>query len=227
LGLAWFFLARAYGSDCLPGWRGMPPLYYRDALVIGTCGCAALMGMGRLRELLARLWPVERYSFPASIPSGLDATLPALQTLAGVVMFGFIAIGVLALAAGFAAWYLHGAWKQALLLGLLALLGAPRWGSVGDLLQNVVVGWAGLLLIWWAVHRVVRFNLLGYFLTAALLLLAPAAAQLLRQPNTYFRANGWAVVAAAVALFLWPFIAWRRGARVVESAGHGDSPIPA
>ena len=210
-GLAWFFLARTYGADRLPGWHGMPPLYYRDALVVGAGGCAALLGMERLRELVARLWPVAQHGFPASVPVGLDATLPALQVLAGAVTQSFIAIGVLALAAGFASWYLRGAWKQASLLGLLALLGAPRWGSAGDLLQNVLIGWAGLLLIWWAAHRVVRFNLLGYFLAAALPILAAAAAELLRQPNFYFRTNGWALVAAAVALLLWPVISWQRG----------------
>ena len=227
LGLAWFFLARAYGSDCLPSWRGMPPLYYRDALLVGACGCAVLMGMGRLRELLARLWPVAHYGFSASIPSGLDAAPPALQALASVVMFGLIFIAVLALAAGFLSSYLRAAWKQALLLGLLALLGAPRWGSTGDLLQSVLAGWAGLLLLWWAVHRVVRFNLLGYFLAAALVLLATGAAELLRQPNFYFRANGGTLLVAAVALLLWPLIAWRRGARAVNGADGGNSPIPA
>jgi hypothetical protein len=117
---------------------------------------------------------------------------------------------------------------QVLLLGLVALLGAPAWGggSAGDLLQNVLTGWAGLALIWWAAHRVVRFNLLGYFLAAALLLLATAAAELLRQPNFYFRANGWAVVAAAVALLLWPIIAWQRGNRALTgpSPAHGANP---
>jgi len=223
-GLALFFLARTYGSDRMPGWHGMPPLYYRDALVVGVCSAAGLMGMERLRELVARLWPVAQHGFPAGVPAGLDATLPALQALAGAVTQSFIAIGVLALAAGFASWYLRSVWLQALLLGLLALAGAPRWGSAGDLLQNALAGWAGLLLIWWAAHRVVRFNLLGYFLAAALLLLATAAAELLRQPNLYFRANGWAVVATAVALLLWPVIAWQGARQRVSRAPDGVNP---
>ena len=68
LGLAWFFLARAYGSDALPGWHGVPALYYRDALVAGACGFAIVMGFERLRELVSRLWPVAHYGFPAGRP---------------------------------------------------------------------------------------------------------------------------------------------------------------
>jgi hypothetical protein len=227
-GLAWFFLARSYGPDRLPGWLGMPPLYYRDALLLGLCGCGIAAGMARLRELIAQLWPVAQYGLTASVPANLDSALPALQVLAGAVTAGLITIGFLALAAGFAAWYVRNPWMQVLLLGLLALLSAPAWGggSVGGLLQDVLVGWVGILLIWWAVHRVVRFNLLGYFLAISLSMFAAAAAELLRQPNSYFRANGWAVVAAAVMLLLWPLIAWQRGARATDSAGDGGSPIP-
>ena len=139
-------------------------------------------------------------------------------------MVSFIAIGVLALAAGFASAYLRETWKQALVLGLLALLAAPRWGSAGDLVQNFVMGWALLLLLWWAARRIVRFNLLGYFLAAALLLLATSAVQFLRQPNAYFRANGWALVAAASVLLLWPLGSWHRGARVPNVADSDGSP---
>ncbi len=219
-GLAWFFLARGYGSERLPGWRWMPPLYYRDALLVGLCGFGIAAGMARLREVVAQLWPVGQYGFPASVPANPDAALPALQVLASAVTTGFIAIGVLALAAGFAAWYVRNPWMQALLLGLVALLGAPAWGggSAGGLLQNVLIGWTGMLLIWWAVHRVVRFNVLGYFLAIALTVLAPAAAELLRQPNSYLSANGWTLVAAAILLLLWPIIAWQRGNRASAAA---------
>ena len=134
LGLGWFFLARAYGSEVLPGSRVvMPALYYRDALVLGACGVAIFLGMARLRDLLERLWPVNHYAFPAGVPAGLDAAPPALQALAGAVMSSFIAAGILALVAGFASFYLHEAWKQILSLGVLAFLAAPRWGSAAEL----------------------------------------------------------------------------------------------
>jgi hypothetical protein len=136
-----------------------------------------------------------------------------LQALASAVMFTFVSVGVLALATGFASSYLRGAWNQALALGVLAFVAAPRWGSSAELLQNVMLGWAALLLLWWTVQRAFRFNLLGYFLTVALLVLVNAAAELLRQPNLYFRANGALLVAVALALLLWPLLAWRRGSR--------------
>jgi hypothetical protein len=218
--LAWFFLARAYGPEQLPSGRRMPPHYYRDALVIGACGCAVLLGLEQIRELVMWLWPVARHGFAASVPVGLDATMPAAQALGLAVMQSYAAVGALALTAGFAAWRLPRIWLQVLLLGLLALLGAPRWGSPGDLLQSFLVGWASLLLIWWAAHRVARFNLLGYFLIALLTLLVAAAPQMLRQPNLYFRANGWALAAVALALLLWPLLAWQR-ARNLNSGTEG------
>ena len=65
-GLAWFFLARAYGSDRLPASRGMAGAYYRDAALVGFCGWAVFIGLHRLRDLAAAIWPVARYAFPAN-----------------------------------------------------------------------------------------------------------------------------------------------------------------
>jgi hypothetical protein len=142
--------------------------------------------------------------------------------LAGALTQSFATIGVLALALGFASWYLRRAWMQALLLGIAAVLIAPRWGSAGDLLQNAVAGWVVLALIWWGAQCVVRFNLLGYFLVAMLTSLVVAAAELLRQPNSYLRGNGWVIVAAAVLLLLWPLAAWNRRAPGDETIRAGD-----
>jgi hypothetical protein len=228
LGLAWFFLAGSYGASELPGWRGMPSLYYRDALISGIGGFAILAGVARLQIVIEKIWPVLHFGFQASVPEILDAAPPALQVMARAVMFGFIAIGVLALAAGFTAGYMRETWKQISALGVLAILAAPRWGSPGELLQNTLVGWAALLLLWWVVHRILRFNLLAYFLTTSLLLLANAAADLLRQPNTYFRANGAVLIVAIFMLLAWPLIAWRSGrARRSADTPRDISPTPA
>jgi len=53
---------------------------------------------------------------------------------------------------------------------------------------------------------------MGYFLLIMLLALAEGGTQLLQQPNPFFRSNGYAVVAFAVALLAWPVVAWRRAA---------------
>ena len=54
---------------------------------------------------------------------------------------------------------------------------------------------------------------MGYFLLAAMLVLVPAAVDLLQQPNTYFHANGCAIAAFALALLGWPLLLWCRGLR--------------
>ena len=212
-GLAWFFLAHFYGSDRLPGWRGMPAAYYRDALAIGICGCAALAGLHRLPDLAAHFWPVARHALAANVPDALDPSQPALNAMAVAVTRSFFAVGVLALALGFASWYLRRAWQQWLLLIALAVLMVPDWGSAGDFAQRAAATFVGLAVIWWGAQRVVRFNLLGYFLIFGLLLLAGPAADLLRQPNSFFHANGWTLAATGVVLLLWTFGAWQRAAR--------------
>ena len=54
-----------------------------------------------------------------------------------------------------------------------------------------------------------RFNVLGYFLLAAIFALVPAAMELMEQPNSYLHANGYAVIAMALAILAWPLIRWR------------------
>ena len=208
-GLAWFFLAHTYGAGRLPGWRGMPAAYYRDALLIAVCGFAVLAGLHHLPDLAARFWPVARHSLPATAPDVLDAGQPALYAIALAVPRSFFAVGGLALVLGFASWYVRRAWQHVALLLVVALLLAPQWGSVGDFLQSAAVTFFSLAVIWWGARRVVRFNLLGYFLTVALLLLAGPALDLLRQPNSFFHANGWALAASGLLLLLWPLIAWQ------------------
>jgi hypothetical protein len=220
LGFAWFFLARAYGGEQLPIRRSMPATYYRDALFVGVFGCVVLIGLEHVRELVARMWPVARHSFMASAPELVDAVLPALQAFSAAVVRSYVAVGVLALVAGVFSLYLRRFSLQVLALGLVAVFVAPRWGSAGDLVQSIVVGWAGLLILWWGVRRVVRFNLLGYFLLTALASLGAASAELLGQPNSYYRAHGWAVVAVALLLLVWPVSAWlRRGSPTSLASG--------
>src|ERR1019366_10801818 len=57
LGLAWFFLERAFGPGRIPAWAGMRAEYYRDAICVAVFGAAALMGLNRLPGLLSR-WPI-------------------------------------------------------------------------------------------------------------------------------------------------------------------------
>jgi hypothetical protein len=220
-GLAWFFLARLYGAECLPGWRGMPAIYYRDAFLVGLGGSIAVLGVGRLTDLLARIWAVPQYAFPEDVPQELQFLLPALHALGSGLTRSFLAVGLLALALGFASYCLRSSAMQTLLLGVAALLAAPLGGSAGEFVEKALAIFAGLMLLWWGSQRLVRFNLLGYLLVAMLLSLAPAAAELLRQPNSFFRANGWGVVAVLVALFLWPLAAWQWKKQIRTREGPG------
>ncbi len=213
-GLAWFFLSRVFGAERLPAWRGMPAAYYRDAFGLALGGTGVLLGLSRLPYLLARIWPTAHRTVEAGLPTGFfDSYFPAAQAIGQAVaggFGGFFLIGYIALAAGFLAGYVRQRWMQFGLLLLLAVALAGDWGSPADFAQRVVVHLLFLGVVWWGVTRVVRFNLLAYFLIAAAIALVTAAGMLLRQPNPFFRANGYAVVAALLALLAWPMIAWLR-----------------
>jgi hypothetical protein len=64
--------------------------------------------------------------------------------------------------------------------------------------------------LWYGVAQIARFNVLGYFLLAAMIALVPASIELLEQPNPYLHANGYAVVAIALAILAWPLMRWKR-----------------
>jgi len=76
-GVAWFFLARVFGEQRLPSWRGMPAAYYRDAFCLALAGTGVLLGLGRLPFFLSRVWPAVRRTLEASLPAGFDSYFPA------------------------------------------------------------------------------------------------------------------------------------------------------
>jgi hypothetical protein len=212
-GLAWFFLARAYGSDRLPFSRKMASAYYRDAALVGFCGWAIFIGLHRLRDLAAAIWPVARFDFPANVPAGLDANWPAVNVLASATAYSFLAVGIVVLVLGFVSGYLRSSWMQLILLAAFAILSVPRWGSRGDFIQSAALVFLQFAVIWWGAKRVVRLNFLGYFLLAMLLSLSPAIDALTRQPNPYFRSNAVVLMAAVAILLLGLLASWRRAAR--------------
>jgi len=66
-------------------------------------------------------------------------------------------------------------------------------------------------MIVFGVRRVIRFNVLGCLLIVVCIALMGAASQLLGQPDSFYRANGYAILSALVLLFAWPLVAWRMG----------------
>jgi Type II CAAX prenyl endopeptidase Rce1-like len=218
LGLGLFFLVHAYGREWPPLWDRSSGAYYRDAIVIMLSGWAILAGIHRLRDFVSAVWPGARYSFPASVPAGLDANWPALNTLSSAIIEGFLMIGIILLLLGFAASYLRRFWMQVILVAALATLSVPRWGSAGDFVQTAAFGFLELAVIWWGARYWVRFNLLGYFLLTMLLILSPAIGELIRQPNTYFRVNGAVLIGAVAFLLVLTLAGWRGSARRQELA---------
>ena len=96
-GMAWYFGRRAFGEERLPGWTGMPPLYYRDAVLIGMGGTAALIGFSRLIAALSAHWPTAHRGIEASFGGDFDATLPAAAIFGTVLLRALMYTGLVAL----------------------------------------------------------------------------------------------------------------------------------
>ena len=212
LGLGVFFLVRGYGADRLPFSHSLSGAYFRDAVVVALCGWAVFAGLHRLHDLAGMIWPVARYAFPAGVPEGLDANWPAMNALTTAVTYSFLTVGSIGLVLGFAARYLRRSWVQVVLLGALAILSVPRWGSAGDLVQSAVLGFIELAVIWWGAKFLARLNLLAYVMLASLLSLSPAIAGFVQQPNTYYRTNGAILIAVVAVLLILPVTWWRAAA---------------
>ena len=106
--------------------------------------------------------------------------------------------------------YVRSQWMRAGLVVLIAVLMATNVATPGAFLRDAAFHLLTIVVLWLGVTRVVRFNVMGYFLLAAMIVLVPDAVELLKQPNAYFHANGYAVVAFALGLLAWPLVLWRR-----------------
>jgi len=211
-GMAWYYAGRAFGADRMPGWFGMPASYYRDALWIGLGGSAGLIGLERVLKVASSHWPTVHRSIEASFGLDFDAVLPAASIIAGTVLRGLLYTGLLVAIAAFVADRVREPWMRLLFLlgGALTLTGS-NWGTPADLAKQFLARLLLLTVLVFGVRWVMRFNLLGGFLVAAGTFLLGGAAELTAQPDSFYRANGYAVLAAMVLLFAWPLIGWRMG----------------
>ena len=208
LGLSWFFLERTFGQGFAPEWRGLNAAYFRDAFCVAAFGSAAFMGLNRLPPLLAR-WPQLRHSLGASVPNNLDQLNPAFGAFASSIVAAFVMAGFIGLAAGLIAAYVRPVWMRAVLLVFVAVQMTTNVASPAAFFRDAAIHLVIVLVLWYGITRLVLFNVLGYFLLAAMLSLVPSAIELLQQPNSYFHANGYAVVAIAIAILAWPLLRWR------------------
>jgi membrane protease YdiL (CAAX protease family) len=209
-GIASYFSNRAFGEERLPVGRPMPGVYYRDALWIGVCGTAGLLGFRRLIEFASMHWPTIHRSLPLSLGQNFDAVLPSGAILGGALISSLFLTGVVGFLAAFVASVVRARWLRftLFLLGAMFLAGSD-WGNGTDFAKQFL-GEAILLgAIVFGVRRVMRFNMLGCLLVVALLTLLGAAAQFLGQPDTFYRTNGYALVLLMILLLAWPLSMWR------------------
>jgi membrane protease YdiL (CAAX protease family) len=209
-GMAWFFSFRAFGVERLPALAQQPANYFRDAVWIGLGGGAVLLGLARLLAAASTHWPTLHRASPASFGSDFDALLPAASILGGTLLRGLLYTGFVAAAASFLAAHVRQPGLRLLLflIGALALTGGS-WGNPSDLAKQFLAQFILLGVLVLGVRYFVRFNLLGCFLVVAGTSLVAGAAELLAQPDSFYRANGNAVLLALILLFAWPLIAWR------------------
>jgi hypothetical protein len=136
--------------------------------------------------------------------------LPAVSFAGGALQHGLRLTGIVVAVAAFVAAQVRHPAVRILLLLLGALSVTPgNWGSPADLAKQFLTQLILLSVLALGVRYAVRFNILGCFLVAAGTSLLGGAAELLSQPNSFYRANGYAVLVALVLLLAWPLIAWR------------------
>jgi membrane protease YdiL (CAAX protease family) len=219
--MGWFFLKRAFGDAALPTWKGMSREYYRDALFIGIGGTGALLAVGRLTEWILARWPTAHRSSPALFGSDFDSLLPAVSIPATAMLHGLVFSGFIAVLCGLVLAHVHRPWVRALLFVLASLAMVSGWGTPADFLKQWIGRTVFLAVAVAGISRVVRMNLLGYFLVLAVPTLLLGAEELLSQPNAFYRHQGMASVGVLLALLAWPLAAWLfpRGARPAETAG--------
>jgi len=98
-----------------------------------------------------------------------------------------------------------------LFLGIAASL-VSNWGTPTDFFKQFLLNAVLLGVIVIGVRRVSRFNLLGLVLVVASVDLATGALELLAQPDSFYHAQGYLVVATLALLLGLPLVAWRLGA---------------
>jgi membrane protease YdiL (CAAX protease family) len=209
-GLAWYFAMRAFGSAPLPSWRGMPALYYRDGLCVAIGGTAGLIGVRRLLEAVFAHWPTMHRSLESAFGTNFDSTLPAAAILGSTIFRGLLLTGLVSLVAAFVAAQIPQRGFRILLFvaGTVTFIGG-NWGSSADLSKQFLADAILLAVLVFGVRYVVRFNILGCFLLVALTTLLGGVQEMLGQSDSFYQANGYALLLVVLALLAWPLFAWR------------------
>ena len=209
--VGWFFLKQAYGELDWPGWTGMPAAYYRDALLMGAGGTAALIAVSRATEFVLRRWPTPHRALPANFGLDFDSYVPGLSIAAAAVLHGLLFTAAIAAVGGLVVAHCKPPALRALLFVAATIALVSGWGSPADFFKQWLAQLAFVAIVVVGVARVVRLNLLGYFLALAIPSFLLGAQELLSQPNGFYRSQGYLVLAALAALLAWPLAGWLVG----------------
>jgi hypothetical protein len=163
-------------------------------------------------------------SLDASFGLDFDALLPAASILGGSVLQGLLFTALVAATASFVAALVRQPALRLLLFlaGALALTGGS-WGSPADLAKQFLARLILLGVLVFGVRQVMRFNILGCFLIIMGTSLLGGATEMLSQPDSFYRANGYAILLALVLLFAWPALAWRQRSPASGARAAGSS----
>ena len=209
-GVGCYYARVAFREERLTSWAGMPGTYYRDALWIGLGGSAGLLGLERLLATASMHWPTVHRFFDASFGQDFDSILPAASIFGSTLLSGLRMTAYVVIIASFVAAKIKGTWLRSLLffLAVLSVVGGS-WGSPADFVKQFLARLILLGILVFGVRYVMRFNLVGCFLVVAGTSLVTGAAELLAQPDAFYRGNGYAVLVTLALLFAWPLAAWR------------------
>jgi membrane protease YdiL (CAAX protease family) len=219
-GMAWYFALGAVDRESLPAWAKAPGAYYRDALLIGIGGAIGFAGLMRLLGLAGQLWPTAHRLADASFGQDLDAILPAGAVFASAILRGLVGAGLICAIAAFIAGQAKRPWLRALLfvLAAVALVGGS-WGSPEDFAKQLLARIIQLGAVALGVRYVMRINALGCVLAIVFLTLLQGAGEMLRQADSFYRLNGYALVLLLLAVVSWPLLKWIRQAGGAGTAG--------
>jgi hypothetical protein len=218
--MGWFFLRQAFGDEELPGWRGMPNYYYRDALMIGVGGTGALLALRHVAEWASAYWPTQHRAVSPAFGMDFDSFVPGISIPAAAVLRGLLISGLVAAVSGFVLAHC----KSPIIRGMLFILGSLAmvgdWGSPSDFAEQWIAKSVFLAMVVFGVLKVVRLNLLGYFLVLTIPTLILGSVELLSQPDSFYQHQGIVCLVVLAALLAIPLLAWMTSKRgpLVEHA---------
>ncbi len=209
-----------YPHEMAPaGWFGLLRLreggarFWLDALLLGGTLALIRKGIEQVGLFVNYHWLTDYLKPGGFSPPGLNTYLPVLNELTDAV--GGILLILLLTLAVFLVW--QQALKRTWLLGLGLIVVGVMVGAVGpakDLYHFAIL--AGLNLISWGsliflVGWVVRFNLLAYMIALWAPSLIEPGLSLLKVENTFYQANGAAILLLGLAPLALPLIAYLKG----------------